>query len=172
MRDARTFKKRPGVGTLVIVHGYTDKPFRAVVKDYDQCDQDDMCVTRLGRRPPGVNRKTAEIKLTRRKPVRISLTATTATQCQHINPMNTDELPGPESRLGYAGTFIFAGEIVAVKAKGFGRGCNARVLKLGAPGLASVCEIEITRPGANCRAGWAAGNRLNLCAGWLEGEKI
>ncbi len=86
--------------------------------------------------------------------------------------MNTDKLPGPESRLGYAGTFIFSGEIVAVKAKGFGRGCNARVLKLGAPGVASVCEIEITRPGANCRAGWAAGNRLNLCAGWLEGEKI
>lgn len=86
--------------------------------------------------------------------------------------MTTTELPGSESRIGYGGSFIFAGEIVAVKAKGFGRGCKARVLKLGPPGVGSLCEIEITRSGANSNAGWSVGNRLDLCAGWLEGEKI
>ena len=83
-----------------------------------------------------------------------------------------DKEMGQESRLGYGGTFVFAGENVCVKAKGFGRGCVAKVLKLGAPGLGSICEIEIMKPGAGCKAGWKSSNRTDLIAGWLEGIKF
>lgn len=78
---------------------------------------------------------------------------------------------GPESRLGYSGTFVFEGEIVTVRAKGFGRGCRAEVLELGAPGYGAMCGIKLVKVGKN-NAGWTPGDQTTLCCGWLEGVRI
>ena len=78
--------------------------------------------------------------------------------------------------MGYGGTFVFVGDNVRVRAKGhgFGRGCIAKVLKLGKPGPGSICEIEIVSPGRPVPSGggWKIGNRLDLCCGWLEGIRM
>lgn len=78
---------------------------------------------------------------------------------------------GPESRLGYGGTFVFVGEIVTVKAKGFGRGCLAEVLELGEPGYGSMCKVKLVKVGKN-NSGWTPENRTTLCCGSLEGIRM
>jgi len=78
---------------------------------------------------------------------------------------------GPESRIGWNWTFVFAGEVVRVRKPGFGRGCKATVTRLGEPGAGGICEIQIDQIGRNA-AGWKNGNRVDIASYWLEPAKF
>ena len=81
----------------------------------------------------------------------------------------TDNLE-PKYRVGYAGTFLFVGDLVKVRGRGFGRGCTARVLALG--GLRHrICEIKLVTVGKNTN-GWVSGIRTIMHCGCLEGVTV